>query len=343
VLFVDEAQDLDRTQLDLAILLAGDERDIFLVGDDDQTIYAWRLADVRRVLGLAARLPGLRRVDLETNHRCAPEVVARAARLVAHNCERFEKRIVASPRATGSVVLVPDSGDETTRARWLLANWPPGSAEPANERRAVLARTNRELVPYAAVALGLGIPYLIESDGLLTDDPDIAAFLQRLAATGGSQVSERQEREHKGRPPTRSLLPFLRDSAVRAGLAERLTSAVLAWAAPYPDLATFRAALEARRAAGREMATAMPMLTLATIHGTKGLEWDHVACIGHDEGAFPSGRAIGEAADPRRALEEERRLAYVAWTRARRTLTIVYDPGAPSLFLREAFDAGELA
>ena len=76
VLFVDEAQDLDRTQLDLAVLLAGDARDIFLVGDDDQTIYAWRLADVRRVLGLAARLPGLRRVDLETNHRCAPEIVA---------------------------------------------------------------------------------------------------------------------------------------------------------------------------------------------------------------------------------------------------------------------------
>ena len=55
-------------------------------GGDDQTIYAWRLADVRRVLGLGARLPGLLRVDLETNHRCAPEVVRRAARLVEHPC-----------------------------------------------------------------------------------------------------------------------------------------------------------------------------------------------------------------------------------------------------------------
>ncbi len=60
VLLVDESQDLDRTQLELALLLAGDARDIFLVGDDDQTIYAWRLADVRRILDLAARLPGLR-------------------------------------------------------------------------------------------------------------------------------------------------------------------------------------------------------------------------------------------------------------------------------------------
>ena len=56
-----------------------------------------------------------------------------------------------------------------------------------------------------------------------------------------------------------------------------------------------------------------------------------------------SVRTLTEATDPRRALEEERRLAYVAWTRARRSLTIVYDPFAPSLFLREAFDADELA
>ena len=84
-------------------------------------------------------------------------------------------------------------------------------------------------------------------------------------------------------------------------------------------------------------------LTFATAHGTKGLEWDHVAVIGHDEGAFPSGRALQEADDPVRVLEEERRLAYVAWTRARKTLTIVYDPGAPSTFVLEAFDAAELA
>ena len=61
--------------------------------------------------------------------------------------------------------------------------------------------------------------------------------------------------------------------------------------------------------------------------------------IGLDEGRFPSARAVAEAIEPERALEEERRLAYVAWTRARRSLTLVYDPGAPSTFLLEAFDA----
>ena len=170
MLFVDEAQDLDRTQLDLALLLTGERRDIFLVGDDDQTIYAWRLADVRRVLGLAARLPGLRRVDLETNHRCAPEVVHRAARLVAHNQERFVKIIRASPRTVGSVTLLPDPGDEVARARLLLQTW---AREPPGERHAVLARTNRELLPFAAVALELGQPYRLETDGLLLDDARI--------------------------------------------------------------------------------------------------------------------------------------------------------------------------
>jgi DNA helicase-2/ATP-dependent DNA helicase PcrA len=320
VLFVDEAQDLDRSQLDLAVLLAGERRDIFLVGDDDQTIYAWRLADVRRVLGLAAQLPGLRRVDLETNHRCAPEIVHRAARLVEHNRERFAKRIRSSPRTSGSVTLLPDSADEVARARYLLTTW---AREPAGERHAVLARTNRELAPLAAVALELGLPYRIESDGLLLDDERIHTCLDRADA---------------GAP----LLIALRTAAIGANLPGELTAAVLGWAAAYDDLASLSAALQKRCSARQRLAIETAELTFATAHGTKGLEWDHVACIGHDDGAFPSGRALREAVDPVRVLEEERRLAYVAWTRARKTLTIVYDPGAPSTFVLEAFDADEL-
>jgi superfamily I DNA/RNA helicase len=83
-------------------------------------------------------------------------------------------------------------------------------------------------------------------------------------------------------------------------------------------------------------------LTLATVHGTKGLEWDHVAVLGMEAGRFPSRRAIEESAEPERATEEERRLAYVAWTRARQSLTLLYDPETPSPFLLEAFDPAEL-
>ena len=83
-------------------------------------------------------------------------------------------------------------------------------------------------------------------------------------------------------------------------------------------------------------------LSLATAHSTKGAEFDHVAVIGMEEGRFPSGRAVAESDEPDRALEEERRLGYVAWTRARRTLTLSYDPAVPSPFLLEAFSRDEL-
>ena len=78
-------------------------------------------------------------------------------------------------------------------------------------------------------------------------------------------------------------------------------------------------------------------LTLATAHATKGLEFDHVIVVGMEAGRFPSARAVSQAEDPVRAYEEERRLGYVAWTRARRSLTLLYDPAVPSPFLLEAF------
>jgi superfamily I DNA/RNA helicase len=122
-----------------------------------------------------------------------------------------------------------------------------------------------------------------------------------------------------------------------------LAASLVAWAAPYPDVAALEAAIDAARARRAELRAEPPRLTLATAHGTKGLEFDEVACVGLDLDRFPSARTLTEAADPTRALEEERRLAYVAWTRARRRLLLVYDPGAPSPFMREAFDDAELA
>src|SRR5690606_11689656 len=84
-------------------------------------------------------------------------------------------------------------------------------------------------------------------------------------------------------------------------------------------------------------------LVLATIRGTQRLAFEHGARHGVDEGVFPSGHGLTEVGDPVRYLEEERRLAYVAWTRARSSLLLVYDPAAPSIFVREAFDPQELS
>ena len=329
VLFVDEAQDLDRTQLDLALLLTGEARDIFLVGDDDQTIYAWRLADVRRVLGLADALPGLRRVDLVTNHRCPPEVVRRAARLVAHGVERFDKRILPSPRAEGVLVLAPDPGDPVARARLLLTRWL--GARPGGH--AVLARTNAELAPIAAVALELDIAWASAEELLHLDDPALDRALAMAAEVGGwPGVGGGQDAAG---------IPL--DDGGRGGPPIAADGVLLAWAGGRDDPRQLADRLAQWRSRRDALAAAGQTLILATVHGTKGLEFDHVAVIGLDAGTFPSRRSIEDAADPARALEEERRLAYVAWTRARRSLTLVYDPSAPSRFLEEAFDPDELA
>jgi superfamily I DNA/RNA helicase len=326
-LLVDEVQDVDRSQLRLALLLAAPANRIFLVGDDDQSIYGWRLADVRRVLALGAALPGLRRVDLEVNHRCPVPVVERAVRLIEHNRERFTKVVRARPDAPGRLILAPDPADEPARTERLLRSWPDDDGT-----RAVLARTNRELRPAVLAALALGEPFRAPSVELLVDDPALDGLLSRAAA----------ETDPAG--PLLVRLGRLRRAVAGTGTeAERdLASALLAWAPPYPDLAAFTAAIEAMRVRLAGLRRDDARLSLATAHSTKGAEFDHVAVVGMEEGRFPSGRAVSEADEPERALEEERRLGYVAWTRARRTLTLSYDPAVPSPFLLEAFSPEEL-
>jgi DNA helicase II / ATP-dependent DNA helicase PcrA len=323
-LLVDEVQDVDRAQLRLALLLAAPTNRIFLVGDDDQSIYGWRLADVRRVLSLAELLPGLRRVDLEVNHRCPPPVVERAVRLVEHNHERFAKRIRAGTRATGRLVLAPDGADETIRIARAVRTWPDDGST-----RAILARTNRELLPAVAVALDLGIPFRAPRIDLVLESEHIETALALLAASP----------DRDG--PILSTLGRLRAGETDRDAAE-VVSALIGWAARYPDHTRFATAVRAARARLAELRRDDAALTLATAHSTKGLEFDHVLVIGMEADRFPSRRALDGADDPARALEEERRLGYVAWTRARRTLTLLYDPLVPSSFLLEAFTAEEL-
>lgn len=325
-MLVDEVQDVDRSQLRLALLLAAPANRIFLVGDDDQSIYGWRLADVRRVLAIGDSLPGLRRVDLEVNHRCPAPVVDRAVRLIEHNDERFTKVIRSRAAAPGSLILAPDPADEPARTERLLRSWPDDDGT-----RAILARTNRELRPAIVAALELDVPFRAPSVELLVDDPALDDLLQRVAdATDPSA-------------PLLVRIGSLRHDASGHPRSERdLAAALLAWAASYDDLPALQNAIAATRACLARLRRDDARLSLATVHSTKGAEFDHVAVVGLEVGRFPSGRAVAEAEDLVRALEEERRLGYVAWTRARRTLTLSYDPAVPSPFLLEAFSPDEL-
>ena len=248
----------------------------------------------------------------------------RAVRLVAYNSERFTKAIRAGPAATGRLVLAPDPSDEIVRIERAMRGWPDDGTT-----RAVLARTNRELLPAVVVALRLGLPFRAPRLELLVDSPAVDRLLDRAATLVTNDE------------PLLVTLGRLRDETDESA-AREIAEAMLGWAVGHADLGALAATIEETRARLADLRRDDAPLTLATAHATKGLEFDHVVVVGMEVGRFPSARAVGQADDPVRAHEEERRLAYVAWTRARRSLTLLYDPTVPSPFLLEAFTPDEL-
>jgi superfamily I DNA/RNA helicase len=303
---------------------------------------------VRRVLALADDLDGLRRVDLVVNYRCPATVVRRAVRLVEHNTERFAKTIEPRRDAPGPIILAADAADEAVRVGRLLDGWfPPGAAEPeptpgamaTAPSRAILTRTNRELLPAIAAALDRGVPFRPPPIELLVGLPvvdDCIAEVER--APEDLPLLARIEMARA----TWAARPLDPDADPDGPRPADVAAAILAWAVPFRGLDALRAAIAARRAAMAGLCRDDAPLTFATAHSTKGLEFDDVAVLGMEKGRFPSARSLADAPDPARALEEERRLAYVAWTRARRSLTLIYDPATPSSFLLEAFSPDEL-
>ncbi len=245
-------------------------------------------------------------------------------RLVAQNRERFRKSIRAGPAAAGRLVLAPDGGDDDDRIARAMESWPDDGTS-----RAILARTNAELVPAVVVAVERGIPFRTGEVPLPLDDPRLDPILDALVgeAAGWPEM------------PLLVLIGRRRDAAEDESRV--LIGALLGWAPRFAGAADLAAAVRDHRARSVRLRRDDARLTLASAHATKGLEFDHVVVL-HDADRFPSRRALDEASDPARALEEERRLAYVAWTRARRSLTLLYDPAAPSRFLVEAFGRADL-
>jgi DNA helicase-2/ATP-dependent DNA helicase PcrA len=328
-LAVDEFQDVDAAQLRLLRILAEPEQNLFVVGDDDQTIYAWRLADVRRILGFSELYPDARRVQLATNYRCPPAVVAASRRLIGVNAERFEKRIDATP-GRGSeptaIVMTASAGHDWADGLAALA-----TREAAREGGCcLLARTRAELTPVALALLRAGQPHATTLPTPLEADP----VRQLLAAARRLPPAE---------SPFAALLRLRAIRGWRRGDGDdalgdddhAAIDALLGWAAAFARLDRFLAAGDevlARLLALRDPAAP---IELVTVHGAKGREWPTVVLIGFEEDRFPNRRALMGAADPQRALEEERRLAYVALTRATRRLVLAFDPARPSRFLEE--------
>jgi len=326
---VDEFQDVDAAQLRMVRILAEPERNLFVVGDDDQTIYAWRLADVRRILGFSELYPDARRVQLATNYRCPPPVVLASRRLIARNAERFEKRIEAAPgrraEATAIVMMASAGHDWADRLASLAA-----SEAASGGGCCILARTRAELTPVALALLRADRPHATTLATPLEADP-VRALLDAARRLPG------------GDPPFQSLLRLRTMRGWRRGDGDdalgdddhAAIDALLGWAVAFVRLDRFLAAGEEVIERLVRLRDPSAPIELVTVHGAKGREWPTVVLIGFEEDRFPNHRALLGATDPGRAIEEERRLAYVALTRATRRLVLAFDPARPSRFLGE--------
>jgi DNA helicase-2/ATP-dependent DNA helicase PcrA len=328
-LAVDEFQDVDAAQLRLVRILAEPEQNLFVVGDDDQTIYAWRLADVRRILGFSELYPGARRVQLATNYRCPPPVVAASRRLIGVNAERFEKRIDPTPgrpSEAAAIVMTASIGHDWADRLAALAAREAGRGGGC----CLLARTRAELTPVALALLRAGERHATTLPTPLEADPvrQLLEAARRLPADSAPFPALLRLRAMRGwrRGDGNDALGDDDHAAI---------DALLGWAAAFARLDRFLAAGDevlARLLALRDPAAP---IELVTVHGAKGREWPTVILIGFEEDRFPNRRALLGAVDEQRALEEERRLAYVALTRATRRLVLAFDPKRPSRFLEE--------
>ncbi|HLE59300.1 MAG TPA: ATP-dependent helicase [Candidatus Limnocylindria bacterium] len=330
-LAVDEFQDVDAAQLAMIGLLADPQRNLTVVGDDDQTIYAWRLADVRRMLDFPVRYPDTRVVQLEVNYRCPAPVVAASRRLVSVNQERFAKRIRAADEGRSALRAGAIELTQEGRPGWaerlvgLLRE-----ATAAGEKACVLARTSAELEPVLVALASAGMRHATSIPALIEAAP-VTALLE-AAATLPAHAR-----------PFDALLGLRTGRGWRRGgtvdsLGDRehaALDALLGWAAGFATLDRFLASADLARRRLAELRDPGAPIELLTVHAAKGREWATVVVLGFEHDRFPNRRALLGATDPARAMEEERRLAYVALTRARRRLVLSLDPARPSPFLAE--------
>jgi DNA helicase-2/ATP-dependent DNA helicase PcrA len=161
-LLVDEYQDTNRAQYLLLRALAGESGNLFVVGDDDQSIYGWRGADLRNILEFQRDFPGAKLVRLEENYRSTRGILDAANSVIAPNTGRLGKTLFTA-REGGEPLTVVRAADERDEAEWLVREF-LGRArrgEHAFEEMAVLVRTNAQTRAFEEELRRSGVPYRV--------------------------------------------------------------------------------------------------------------------------------------------------------------------------------------
>jgi len=390
-LLVDEYQDTNQGQYEWLKLLAEPRRNLCCVGDDDQSIYSWRGAEVANILRFEKDFTGAKIIRLEQNYRSTSHILSAADGLIAHNAGRLGKTLWTDA-GDGEKVRVIGVWDGPEEARRV------GEEAESHMRRggslddiAILVRAQFQTREFEERFIAIGLSYQIIGGFRFYERAEIRdaiAYLRLVSQPADDLAFERIVNQPKrglgdkavatihrhARVTQQPLLlaaATLLDSDELTSQARRslgnFVADIARWRQmsselPHPELARilldesgYTAMLQADRSAesaGRlenlsELTRAMEeydslgaflehvslvmdndearqgdRVTIMTIHAAKGLEFDIVYLAGWEEGVFPSQRALDEGGLA--SLEEERRLAYVAITRARRRATIFH-------------------
>ena len=315
---VDEFQDVNLLQARLLDLWLGGRHDVCVVGDVAQTIYSFTGASPDYLTGFGRRHPGARIVELTRDYRSTPQIVSLANDVLARSSQREGTVRLSSQRDGGAQVTYRTYDDDRAEAEGVAASIADLiDAGMAPHSIAVLMRTNGQSQAFEEALGARGIPVAVAGGKPFFARDDVRTAISRLRAAAAAATDEGSVGE------------IVRDVLSGVGWAPEAPSgqagserwsnmnAIVGWAddSQAQTLPAFVAELDERVAYQVEPDKAG--VELATIHAAKGLEWDAVFLVGVAEGLLPISYAKTAA-----AREEERRLLYVAITRARDLLTV---------------------
>ena len=315
---VDEFQDVNLLQARLLDLWLGGRHDVCVVGDVAQTIYSFTGASPDYLTGFGRKHPGARIVELTRDYRSTPQIVSLANDVLARSSQREGTVRLSSQRDGGAQVTYRTYDDDRAEAEGVaasIADLIAGGMAPHSI--AVLMRTNGQSQAFEEALGARGIPVVVAGGKPFFARDDVRTAISRLRAAAAAATDDGSVGE------------IVRDVLSGVGWAPEAPSgqagserwsnmnAIVGWAddSEAETLAAFVAELDERVAYQVEPDKAG--VELATIHAAKGLEWDAVFLVGVAEGLLPISYAKTAA-----AREEERRLLYVAVTRARDLLTL---------------------
>jgi DNA helicase II / ATP-dependent DNA helicase PcrA len=394
-ILVDEYQDTNKIQADLIDLLAGEHRNVMVVGDDAQSIYSWRGANFQNILEFPKRYPDAQVFKIEMNYRSVPEILEVANAAITANVDQFTKNLqpVRESNSVKPAVVALNDGNE--QAQFVAQRILELRDEDVDLNEiAVLYRAHYHALELQLELSRRGIPYQITSgirffeqahikdvisflrlvanprdevafkrmvkllpgignrgaenlwnawDKSLNEKGEITSWSERLLPMNVSAKSKKHwtqlahtldEIAPGGRPnpPSEmitSVVEAIYDDYAKVNFTnyelrkEDLTQ-LSAFSRQFKDLNEFLSQLalisNVDAEAAPNQAGDKEAVNLSTVHQAKGLEFHTVFVIWLTDGMFPSSRSM----DDRKDLEEERRLFYVAITRAKDELYLSY-------------------